>query len=92
VKLQHEPALVVDHGGRRESAMQIERQYPGWLVMWSPYYLEYYAYPRFCVPQGTVLHYADPRRLVTEMLTVQKAASQASRLAAASAGGGMWRT
>jgi hypothetical protein len=59
--------------------------------MWSPYYLEYYAYPRFYVPQGTVLHYADPGQLAAEMRTVQKAAAQASRVAAASAGGGMWR-
>jgi hypothetical protein len=88
---EHERPLVVDRGGRRETATRIERQYPAWLVMWSPYYLEYYAYPRFYVPQGTVLHYADTGQLVAEMCTVQKAAAHASRVTAASAGGGMWR-
>jgi hypothetical protein len=88
---EHERPPVVDRGGRRETATRIERQYPAWLVMWSPYYLEYYAYPRFYVPQGTVLHNSDPGQLAAEMRTVQKAAAQASRVAAASAGGGMWR-
>ena len=79
------------HSGPREMATRIERQYSAWLVMWSLYYREFYAYPCFTVPNGTVLHYADPARLVAEMFTVQQAAAQASRVAAASAGGGMWR-
>jgi hypothetical protein len=73
-------------------AARIERRYPGWLVLWSLYYREFYAYPRFTVPKGTVLHYPDPGQLVAEMFSVQKAASQASRVAAGSAGGGMWKT
>jgi hypothetical protein len=72
-------------------AARIERQNPGWLVMWSLYYRQFYAYPCFRVPQGTVLHYADPGQLVAEMFSVQRAASQASRVVAGSAGGGMWR-
>lgn len=79
------------HFEPRKMATRIERQYPAWLVMWSLYYREYYAYPCFTVPSGTVLHYADPSQLVAEMFTVQQAAAQASRVAAASAGGGMWR-
>jgi hypothetical protein len=71
-------------------AARIEQSNPAWLVMWSPYFRKYYAYPRFSVPKSTVLDYADPGRLVAEMHTVQKAAAQASRVAAASAGGGIW--
>jgi hypothetical protein len=79
------------HPGPREVVARIQRKYPGWLVMWSLYYREFYAFPCFTVPQGTVLHYADPSQLVVEMFSVQKAAAQASRVTAGSAGGGLWR-
>jgi hypothetical protein len=80
-----------NQGESRDVAARIERAYPGWLVMWSLYNREFYAFPCFRVPQGTVLHYADPGQLVAEMRTVQKAAAQASRVVAGSAGGGMRR-
>lgn len=71
-------------------AARIERQHPGWVLVWSPYFREFYAFPCFMVPQGTVLHYREPDQLVAEMLTVQKAAAQAARAVAGSAGGEMW--
>jgi len=74
----------------RDVAARIERTYPGWLVMWSPYFREFYGFPCFMVPQGTVLRYREPDELVAEMLTVQKAAAQAARVVAGAAGGGMW--
>jgi hypothetical protein len=80
-----------NHSESRAVAARIERTYPGWLVMWSLYNRQFYAFPCFLVPQGTVLHYADPGQLVAEMFSVQKAAAQASRVVAASAGGGMRR-
>jgi hypothetical protein len=80
----------IDPADHRDMAVRIERQYPGWLVLWSLYYREFYAYPCFSVPKGTILHYHDPERLVAEMFSVQKAAAQASRVVAGSAGGGMW--
>lgn len=67
---------VIDYSAWRKTAARIERDYPQWLIMWSPYYEEYWAYPRFRVPQGTVLHDADPGELVAEMRAVQKAAAQ----------------
>jgi hypothetical protein len=98
VNREHEHVRVADNAGRgeadfaghREIAAGIERNCPGWLVMWSPYCRVYYAYPCFSVPQGTVLRDADPGELVAEMRAVQKAAAQATRVVAASAGGGMW--
>jgi hypothetical protein len=99
VNREHEDARVrvADYTGygdadlaNRETAARIERDCPGWLVMWSPYFRVYYAYPCFSVPQGTVLHDASPGELVTEMRTVQKAAAQAARMVAGSAGGGLW--
>lgn len=82
---------TTDQRELRHVAARIERTNPGWLVMWSMYYREFYAFPCFCVPQGTVLHYADPGQLVAEMFSVQKAAAQVSRVVAASAGGGLRR-
>lgn len=79
-----------DFAGHREIAAGIERDCSRWLVMWSPYFRVYYAYPCFCVPQGTVLRDADPGELMAGMRAVQKAAAQAARVVAGSAGGGMW--
>jgi hypothetical protein len=79
-----------DIARHREIAAGIALNCPGWLVMWSPYFRVYFAYPCFTVPQGTVLRDADPRELVAEMRTVQKAAAQAARVVAGSAGGAMW--
>lgn len=85
-----EPVPRDSNSDAREMAERIERQYSGWLVMWSPYNREFYAFPCFSVPKGTILHHPDPGQLVAEMLSVQKAAAQASRVVAGSAGGGMW--
>jgi len=79
------------HPGPHEVVARIQREYPGWFVMWSRYYQEFYAFPCFSVPKGTVLHHADPRQLVVQMFSVHKAAVQASRVAVGAAGGGMWR-
>lgn len=95
---RHGPDPVVDRAGHleadparcRDLAVRIERQHPGWLLMWSPYFREFYAFPCFMVPRGTVLHYREPDELVPEMLRVQKAAAQAARAVAGAAGGGMW--
>lgn len=86
-----ERVLCDSHSGPREMAARIQQENPGWVVMWSPYYRELFAFPCFSVPKGTVLHYPDPGQLVAEMFSVQKAAAQAWRVVAGSAGGGMWR-
>jgi hypothetical protein len=91
MKGPREPVPAESQSGAREMAVRIERRHPGWLVLWSLYYREFYAYPCFTVPKGTILHYPDPAQLLAEMVLVQKAAAQASRVVAGSAGGGMWR-
>lgn len=90
MKRTREPVPGDSDSDAGEMAARIERQYSWWLVMWSRYYRQFYAFPCFSVPRGTVLHHADPGRLVAEMLSVHKAAVQASRVVAGSAGGGMW--
>jgi hypothetical protein len=68
------PGPAVDHISQRETAAHVEKAHPGWLVMWGPYYREYWAYPCFNVPRGTILHSADPYELVREMRSVQMSA------------------
>lgn len=65
---------AIDHSLQCETAARVEKAYPGWLVMWGPYYREYWAYPCFSVRQGTILHSSDPGELVREMRSVQMSA------------------
>lgn len=98
MKRENEHIPVTGHVGHdgdelaahRETAAGITRDCPGWLVMWSPYYRVYYAYPCFSVPPGTVMRESDPRELVAEMRAVQKAAAVGARVVAGSAGGQLW--
>jgi hypothetical protein len=69
---------AIDHSSQRETAARVEKACPGWLVMWGPYYREYWAYPCFNVPQGTILHSGDPGELVREMRSVQMSAMKSA--------------
>jgi hypothetical protein len=51
----------------REIAAQIERDFPQWLVMWGAYSREFWAFARFELPQGVIVHAADPDQLVMYM-------------------------
>lgn len=56
---------------RRETATRIEQDHPLWLVMWGAYSEEYWAYPRFDAPKGTILHSPDPGDLTSDMRAIQ---------------------
>lgn len=56
---------------RRVTVTRIEQDYPLWLVMWGAYSEEYWAYPRFDAPRGTILHSRDPNSLASEMRAMQ---------------------
>jgi hypothetical protein len=56
---------------RRETATRIEQDYPLWLVMWGAYSEEYWAYPRFDAPKGTILHSPSPDDLTSDMRAIQ---------------------
>jgi hypothetical protein len=55
----------------RRAAMRIEHDFPHWLVIWGPYSREYWAYPRFHAPRGTIAHSADPNVLARDMRAIQ---------------------
>lgn len=58
-----------------QMAKRTERDFPRWLVMWGPYSMEYWAYPCFYVPRGTIVHSSDPAELTTNMRAIQIAAA-----------------
>jgi hypothetical protein len=71
---------MTDDPERRVAEM--ERSYPGWLILWGCYTRLFWAFPRFSVPQGTIVSAADPDRLLADMHSVELEA-RASQLAAA---------
>jgi muconolactone delta-isomerase len=66
----------------RETARRIEKANRRWLVMWGVFSREYWAYPLFSAPSGTIMHAADAEMLVARMREVELASM--SRMAAAS--------
>jgi len=55
----------------RRTAVLIERDFPQWLVMWGPYSRQFWAYPLFNAPRGTIAHSPDPNELASDMRTIQ---------------------
>ncbi|HVB45353.1 MAG TPA: hypothetical protein VNF47_21980 [Streptosporangiaceae bacterium] len=54
-------------------AEKVMEVFPFWMVMWGEYTREFWAYPRFCAPAGTILHAADPGALAGMMRQLQRA-------------------
>jgi len=59
--------------GQRRAAGRIERQNPGWVVMYGPWTRHYWAYPRFSAPRGTILDAPS----IAELLPLMRAAELA---------------
>jgi hypothetical protein len=55
----------------RQTAIQIEQDFPRWMVMWGVHSQEYWAFARFEVPQGVILHAADPNELARQMRDIE---------------------
>ena len=51
----------------QEQAARLERDNPQWLVVWGTFSHEFVAFPRFSVPQGTVLCCRSCPELVRRM-------------------------
>jgi hypothetical protein len=56
---------------QRQTAVQVERDHPRWVIVWGSYSREFWAYPKFNVPPGTVLHSRDPNVVATQMRQVE---------------------
>jgi len=55
--------LSMDDDWERQTAADIERSYPHWLVMWGRYSRLFRGFPRFKAPKGTIISAADPQSL-----------------------------
>lgn len=62
-----------DHEQRRQ-AERIGEVFPFWLIMWGAYSRQFWAYPRFGAPHGTIAHAADPNDLAASMRAIESAA------------------
>lgn len=54
-------------------AVRIGEVFPRWCIMWGAYSREYWAYPQFRVPRGTIAHAADPGDLTAQIRAVEAA-------------------
>jgi hypothetical protein len=54
-----------------QTAAEIEESHPHWLVMWGSYSRVFWAFPRFEVPDGTIVSARDRERLLAEMRDVE---------------------
>lgn len=68
---------VIYDPDQRELAMRIERAFPRWLVMWGVYSRQFWAYPCFRAPRGTIAHAAKPDDLAGMMRAIQQSAAMA---------------
>jgi hypothetical protein len=51
----------------RATAQRIERDHPGWLILWGYHSRLYWAFPRFQAPAGTIVAAPDTAGLITRM-------------------------
>ena len=49
------------------AAARMERDYPGWAVLWGAHTRLYWGFPRFQAPAGTVIAAPDTAGLITRM-------------------------
>jgi hypothetical protein len=51
----------------RRAAHRITQRNPGWLVLWGAWSREFWAFPTFHVPPGTLVHAPTPAGLLALM-------------------------
>jgi hypothetical protein len=51
----------------RETARQIERRRPGWIVVWGCYTRQFVAFPLFRAAPGAIVAAKQPATLITSM-------------------------
>jgi hypothetical protein len=63
-----------------ETAARLERDLPGWVVMWAPYHRRYTAFGA-CTSVRTIIDAPDPTTLIARARTAQLAATSDARRA-----------
>ena len=57
----------------RRAAARIAQHSPRWVIIWGTATREYWAFPVFQVPTGTIAHHGDPAGLTRQMRQIQTA-------------------
>jgi hypothetical protein len=65
-----------DEAVRWETAAEVRRARPGWVVIWSKLRDEYQARPLFRTPKDTVASAATSEELITQIDAIQQAAKR----------------
>lgn len=73
------PAAHVRDLVERQVAERLAGAFPRWLVMYGAWSRQYWGYPRFRVPRGTIVHSASPGDLAAQIRRVQAIAIGAGR-------------
>jgi hypothetical protein len=58
---------------QRRAAELIAQHSPEWVVIWGTATREFWAFPVFRVPAGTIAHHGDPAVLTRQMRQIQTA-------------------
>ena len=66
---------LIKDDSMRKIAGRVMEIFPHWLVMWGDYTREFWAYPRFDVPAGTIAHAADAITLAGMLRRIQRLAA-----------------
>ncbi len=57
---------------RREQVARLAEVFPRWFVMWGPWSQQFWAFPCFDVPRGTIARSPDPSELAGRMRAVER--------------------
>jgi hypothetical protein len=66
--------MLPDDRSGPQVAAWIGQVFPRWYVTWGAYSRELWAYPLFDVPEGTIVHAADPTELTRLMRAIERSA------------------
>lgn len=63
-----------DDREQRQQAVRLAEVFPRWVVMWGAWTRQFWAFPCFGVPRGTIAHSPDPSELAGRMRAVERSA------------------
>jgi hypothetical protein len=66
---------VPERDGGADIAARMGRDFRRWLVVWGAYTREFWGYPCFPVPRGTIVHSPDPDEAASTMTAIEMSAS-----------------
>jgi hypothetical protein len=63
----------------RLTARRIGQEHPNWQVLWGLHSRQFWAFPLFHAPGGTIVHGRDPGELARQMQQAELSAQQIGR-------------